>query len=118
MKGMGVSFREKGNILFIRLSGELDHHQAEEIRRRTDRRIEEKDILDLVFDCEEVRFMDSSGIGFVMGRYRKVKEKGGRAVILGTSSYADAIFEMAGIYQIIKKCGDEKQARAYCRQER
>lgn len=115
---MGASFEVKGNILFIRMWGELDHHLTDALREEADRKIGENNILHLIFDYEKIAFMDSSGIGFVMGRFQKIRDKGGKAVIIGTNPYADKIFEMSGIYQIMRKCPDQKEAEGYLKGER
>lgn len=117
-ENMGASFDVNGNILFIKLEGELDHHCADAIRQKADMEIERRDIMHIIFDYEHINFMDSSGIGFVMGRYKKVHEKGGKAFIIGANAYVDKIFEMSGIYQIITKCEDAEAAYGNIKGER
>ena len=65
------------NCLTIFLPGELDHHNAEEIRKGADKLIEENHIKCVIFDFQETNFMDSSGIGVIMGRYKMVYLLGG-----------------------------------------
>mgnify|MGYP004591965103 CR=1 FL=1 len=107
---MGAVFGQSGNILSIKLDGELDHHSADVVKEKADMLIDQKDMRHIIFDFKHINFMDSSGIGFVMGRYRKVQEKGGQAVIVGANAYVDRIFQMSGIYQIIGKCRDMDEA--------
>ena len=67
-----ASFDIVGRNLIIRLNCELDHHISEQIRKRIDNIIDTKAIKNIIFDFEKVSFMDSSGIGVIMGRYKKV----------------------------------------------
>ena len=67
-----MKYEVQENCLTIFLPKELDHHNAEEIRRKSDRLIEKHHIKCVIFDFGETQFMDSSGIGVIMGRYRMV----------------------------------------------
>lgn len=115
---MGAVFGQAGNILSIRLDGELDHHFADAVKEKADMLMEQRDMRHIIFDFEHINFMDSSGIGFVMGRYKKVQEKGGKAVIIGVNDYVDRIFKMSGIYQLIPKCRDLEEAGRLIKGER
>jgi stage II sporulation protein AA (anti-sigma F factor antagonist) len=64
--------------------------------------IEEKK--NVVFDFSKVNFMDSSGIGVIMGRYRKVYYMGGKIYVIGINRIVDRIFAMSGLYRIVNKC--------------
>lgn len=98
------------NKLVVKLNGELDHHVAEEIRQELDQLIETKPIKDLVFDLRDLRFMDSSGIGVMMGRYKSISQMGGRLAIVNVSEKVDLIFTMSGLYKIIEKFSSLKEA--------
>ena len=65
------------NYLIVHLDGELDHHSSEEVRNKIDSKYYDENLLNLVLDLRKVNFMDSSGIGLVMGRYKNCKEQGG-----------------------------------------
>ncbi len=97
---------EKG-ILTVRLQGELDHHAAAELREELDRELEERAIKELVLDFAEVSFMDSSGIGVIVGRYKKLDAMGGKTVIINLSQQVDKILSLSGIKKIIM-CEGEK----------
>lgn len=78
-----MKYQIEENCLTIFLPKELDHHQTEEIRREADRQIERNHVKYVIFDFGETSFMDSSGIGVMMGRYRKLSltgEKSGRRI--------------------------------------
>ena len=77
-----ANFDIVGRNLIIRLNCELDHHIAEQIRKRIDNIIDTKAIKNIIFDFEKVSFMDSSGIGVIMGRYKKVVFNKGRIIAI------------------------------------
>ena len=66
-----MKYQVQENYLTIFLPGELDHHNAEEIRKESDHLIEHNHIRYVIFDFADTKFCDSSGIGVIMGRYRK-----------------------------------------------
>lgn len=67
------------------------------------KRWEDPDIRRLIFDMRGVEFMDSSGIGMLIGRYKRMKRRGGSVAVTGAEGRIDRIFTMAGLYQIIDK---------------
>lgn len=115
---MGAVFETKGNILLIHLAGEIDHHCVDEIREDADHLIQQNKIRHVVFDYENVSFMDSSGVGFVMGRYKQINQKGGQALIIGSNQYIDKIFQMSGIYIIMKKMDSFDDACQFLKEAR
>lgn len=96
-----LDFKMKDDVLIVSIVGDLDHHQATQAREEIDRTIEAFKSKHLIMDFSKVEFMDSSGIGVVMGRYNKVKEKNGEISIIGCSKYVKLILEMAGIFTIM-----------------
>ncbi|WP_051280073.1 anti-sigma F factor antagonist [Anaerovorax odorimutans] len=107
---MHVSFEITDEILIASLDGELDHHTAAQIREEIDKKIDNFHCKHLIFNFKKVSFMDSSGIGVVMGRYNKMKELGGRVMVSGCSSYIDRILNMSGIYTIAPKYNNVNEA--------
>ena len=107
---MHLDFSIAGDILMARISGELDHYGAGRARQDIDKTIDAFSSKHLVMDFKGVSFMDSSGIGVVMGRYKKVKDKGGKIYITGCSEYVYKILEMAGIFTIIDQSGNTDDA--------
>lgn len=91
------------NALVVRLSGELDHSEAERIRGELDALIRQTGARRLVFDLKELRFMDSSGIGLIIGRYKLMRRRGGSVAVFGSDARIDKIFEMAGLYQLVER---------------
>ena len=100
---MYLEFEKENEILIATLIGELDHNSAEEVRIKIDDRIDRDDISKVILNFSKVTFMDSSGIGAVVGRYKKIKNKGGQLCIPQTSRNVDRIFELAGLYKLIDK---------------
>ncbi len=97
---MQIEFEMTDDILIANLDGELDHHTSAVIREEIDKTVDAFHSKHLIFNFEKVTFMDSSGIGVIMGRYNKILQLGGRLVITGCNEYIDRILDMAGIYTI------------------
>lgn len=89
-------------VITAYLSGDIDHHTARAIREEIDMKIEESQPSLLVMDFGEVAFMDSSGIGLVMGRFRKMQEQGGEIQIVNTPLYISKVMRVSGIEKLAK----------------
>ena len=100
---MQSSFQVTDDILIAAAYGELDHHSAGKLRDEIDEAMEAFHCIHLVLDLKRVTFMDSSGIGVVLGRYNKVRKKGGRLYLTGCSDYVERILHMAGVFSVIEK---------------
>ncbi len=111
---MKLTSEIKQSCLIVRLEGELDHHSAAEVREKIDQMIDTSERKHLVFSFQGVTFMDSAGIGVVMGRYNKMKEMGGKVMVSECSDYAKRILEMSGIFTIAPYCETVKEAVAIC----
>ena len=99
-----LSVEKKKSDLVVRLSGEIDHNAASRMRHELDALMEEEPrIQRLVFDMRGVEFMDISGIGMLIGRYKLMRRRGGSVAVTGVDRRVDKIFVMAGLYQIIEK---------------
>lgn len=99
----GTNYEIYERCLIIRLNGELDHHNAVKIREKADQLIDRNNIKHIIFDFSGAGFMDSAGIGVVMGRYRKVIFIGGKTAVTHVGSAVDRIFRLSGLYKIIDK---------------
>ncbi len=86
-----------GTTLVIKLAGELDHHSASELKEEADRAIEMRNVVNLVLDFDGVTFMDSSGIGAIIGRYKQIRARGGKVMIIRVSPQVDKILEISGL---------------------
>lgn len=97
---MNVKNEFDGKNLFCYLCGDIDHHTCLPIRLQIDDRIEECRPENLIIDFSGVTFMDSSGIGLVMGRYKLVDELGGKLEITGLSDNSYKVMRLAGLDRI------------------
>lgn len=107
---MVLNFINKGMLLIAVLSGEMDHHSAESIRIKIDNKLEELGDVNLLFDFSGVNFMDSSGIGVVIGRYKKISEYGGQVGIINLKPEIRRVFEIGGLFRIIKEYRNAEDA--------
>jgi len=86
--------------LIIRMNAELDHHLAEEMREVIDEIIDERGVKHIVFDFTRVDFMDSAGIGLIMGRYKKIRNMGD-ITIIGVRESVRRILLISGLHKIV-----------------
>ena len=101
---MTMHYRRRGENLYIYLSGELDEHAVGELRTEADKLIDENAGLSrAVFNLAGVRFMDSTGIGFLMGRYKKLKTYGMGMYLENPDAGADKILALSGVYSLMPK---------------
>lgn len=97
---MNVTIESSGNLLVAYLIGELDHHTAGAVRDKIDNAISYKRPNHLILDFKNVTFMDSSGIGLVMGRYRLMQSHKGSVEIRNVTKQTKKIMELAGLGRI------------------
>ena len=98
---MVVTKTESGKITAV-LTGEIDHHSARIIRTNIDRDIQCQKPKTLILDFSGVDFMDSSGIGLIMGRYKMMLENDGQVIIRNPKPYVKKVLNLAGITRIVK----------------
>ncbi len=101
---MTIRTEHIGTTLVVKLSGELDQSCAGEIRSDIDRQLRLSPIKNLILDFAGVSFMDSSGIGMILGRYKQIKARGGKTMIIRAKPQVDRILELSGLKKIID-CG-------------
>ena len=101
---MELKSNVKEDNLYIYLAGELDEHSVSSVRTEADRIIDENaGRARVVFNLAGVKFMDSTGIGFLIGRYKKLKKYGMDMYLESPNTGADKILELSGIYKIMPK---------------
>ena len=98
---MTVTYNEKDKLLLLQITEEIDHHCAEKIRTRADFEIQKYIPKKLVMDFENVNFMDSAGIGMILGRYKMITMFGGTMNMINVNPSIKKVFEMSGILKII-----------------
>lgn len=91
-----------GATLVAKLSGEIDQSCASEIREKIDNEIILSNINNLIMDFYGVTFMDSSGIGMLLGRYKIIKARGGKMMIIRLNPQVDKIIELSGLKKLIE----------------
>lgn len=91
------------NTLVVYLSGELDEHSAELVRNAVDPAIERGNFAALCFDLSRLGFMDSTGIGVIIGRYKLARRHNISVCVRAPGPTVDKIFQMSGLYEIISK---------------
>lgn len=90
------------NYLCIRMPKEVDHHGAAGIREGADQLILNDQVKNIVFDFEDTTFMDSSGIGIIIGRYRKISCFGGKVYAINASERIARLLRSSGLSSIIE----------------
>ena len=101
-----VFCEEQNNAIVAYLNGELDHHSAEYIRVKIDYYIDTSTSKNLVFDFKNVSFMDSSGIGIIMGRHKKISAKNGQVFLVNLNMTIKKIIELSGVSKVVKVYSD------------
>ncbi len=105
-----IDMETKGDVLCIRLEGELDHHTAEQLKQRVTDTMEKKAIKHLVLNLESLTFMDSSGLGVILGRYKQIKQQQGKMVVCAISPPIKRLFEISGLFKVIQLESSENSA--------
>ena len=109
-KDSGLNLEMNEQCIIIRLDKDLDHHNSLLIREKTDKLIDMGNVKKIIFNFEQTEFMDSSGIGVIMGRYKRMLVSGGKVIVTNVSDTIDRIFLLAGLYKIVSKCSTVKEA--------
>ena len=113
---MNVNYEKKDKLLLINFTEEIDHHTTEKIRRRADYEIERYVPRKVIFDFNKVSFMDSAGIGLIIGRYKLVDMLGGKVEVTNLTTPVRKIFEMSGVLKIIPEVRAKKEPSPICRE--
>ncbi len=100
---MEINAVRRGPRVIVRLCGELDHHSASRVRGALDLMLGDASIREMQLDMTEVTFMDSAGLGVVLGRYKTLSARGGRMIVTGVRSSIDRVFRMSGLYALIER---------------
>ena len=99
----GKSYKVRGNVLYVLMPKEVDHHSSREMKADIAEARGKRQITNLVFDFSKTEFMDSSGIGMILGRYKEMAAVGGAVFVRNVSPRVEKILEMSGIYRIIRE---------------
>jgi len=96
--------------LVAEICGDIDHHTAKYFRGEIDKAIRSHNPLTLILDYSQVTFMDSSGIGVVIGRLKKIQNRDGKVCITNVNKRVDKVFTLSGLYKIITVYRDINEA--------
>lgn len=103
MNYMHIKVKHQSDYTTAALFGELDHHVADQVKRELDNAIRKYKNANLILDLKNLSFMDSSGLGVILGRYKKIKAYGNTMYIKNANKQIEKVFDVSGIYRIIKK---------------
>lgn len=107
---MEVECLKRNKILVVKISGEIDHHACEILRTKVDTALEKMGGKHIIFDMNEVTFMDSSGIGVVIGRYKLTKKLGGKMCIISSNKTVEQMLKFSAISKIVPNAKDFEEA--------
>lgn len=99
---MEAEFQVIDNYLMVKMPVEIDHHQSGAISRKADSFLMQDSIQGIVFDFEDTKFMDSSGIGIIMGRYKKIACLGGKVFAIHADRQIRRILYISGLAKIME----------------
>ena len=108
MENNSLNFDFNDGVLRVTIVGEINHHSAVFVRQEIDEKIQELRPQNLVLDLADAPFIDSSGLGLIMGRYQRMQELGGTLTVANLSAEHKKIFKLAGLrlnklVKIVKK---------------
>lgn len=89
-------------VLIVRLDGELDHHEADLLRSIWQQKLADNNVKHVILNLEGITFMDSSGIGVLLGRYKEITQTGGELILCSVQEQVKRIFDMSGLFKIIR----------------
>lgn len=107
---MDITTETKGDVLIARIRGELDILTVPYFKEKVVNKTESKAINNLVLNLKNVSFIDSSGLGAILGRYRYLNKNGGKVLLVSLKPQVKKIFKMAGMLKIMESYNNEDEA--------
>jgi len=108
---MALNLQVAGNALIAKPNCEIDHHSAERMRGQIDAAFDNSSCRHIIFDFAGVNFMDSSGIGMIIGRYKNAEKRGGKLALAGMNDEMARIFQISGLAKIITRTTTVEEAQ-------
>ena len=96
-----IELQKINSILCVRVGGELDHHTASQLKEQVEKELDTNVIEHIILNLENLTFMDSSGLGVVLGRYKQIRDRG-EMIVVNVPSSISRLFEMSGLFKIIQ----------------
>jgi len=103
MENKIVSYQVYGQAMLYTMPKEIDHHVAQKLCKELDLLVDAYQIKELILDFKETEFMDSSGIGVVIGRRKTMGFRSGKVYVANLGKRIDDIFQASGLYKIVSK---------------
>lgn len=110
---LNVQMLIKRNVLYVRLDGELDQHTVEDLRIRVTELIDKYQIKHLVLNFYKLKFMDSSGVGFIIGRCNRLKREKGKVVLCSLNDNIKRLIQLSGLHKICMIGRNEEEVNEY-----
>lgn len=107
---MKIVTQIKHGVLVARIEGELDVHSAEQLRAVLDEALDESRVNKMLLNLNGVSFIDSSGLGVILGRYKRISHSGGKLLFSNVKPQVDKILEVSGLLKVIPKFDSELKA--------
>lgn len=107
---MRIDLSSRKDTLVVRVHGELDMVMADKFRHEVDREMDRRPVRNLVLNLQGVSFIDSSGVGAIIGRYKRIAREGGRVIITEVKPQVKRILEMSGMMKIVGMSASEAEA--------
>lgn len=105
---MDLDLKLVRNTLVVKVQGELDMLIADKMRDEVDKKLEGNNVKNLIINLEKVNFIDSSGLGVIIGRYKKISAVNGRMYIVGARPSVEKILHFSGINKLIPMYSSEQ----------
>jgi stage II sporulation protein AA (anti-sigma F factor antagonist) len=105
-----IEFEQGRRALIVRLKGELDHHTADAVKARMEEAISKEETRHVILSLKDLSFMDSSGLGVILGRYKQITGKGGKMVVCDVTPTVYRLFELSGLFKIVSIQDNERSA--------
>ncbi len=105
-----IEFEQVRRALIVRLKGELDHHTADTVKARMEEAISKEDTKHVILSLKDLSFMDSSGLGVILGRYKQITGKGGKMAVCDVNPSVYRLFELSGLFKIVSIQENERSA--------
>ncbi len=101
-----------GDSLIVRLHGELDLQWTDQLRESLEDELQKPAIKNLLINLSELSYLDSSGLGVLLGRYKSLAERKGRVFLIGAKPHIRRLLELSGLFRIMEEAADEKSVLA------
>lgn len=106
---MEISAEIEGNFLLIRVKGDLDMHTVPEFKEKISSLMQKNRLDNLILNFNKVKFIDSTGVGAILGKYRSLQEDNGELILVELSDQVERIFELSGVLNLIPVFNSENE---------